>query len=622
MPPRPRIKFAPGKTYVYSGTEGVYSVIAGELLEGDSVASGGNLAYGNGSPSAGSGKDGDVYLDLTDFKVHTKNGSGWSAGSAFKGTNGTNGSAGTNGKSVRFGSGAPGSGVGDNDDVYFDLTDFKLHTKSAGSWSAGSAFKGTNGSNGAAGVNGKGIKWGNGAPVGSPGDDDDLYFDLDNLQVYPKVSGAWSNAGKKGFRGTDGSSGADGINGTKVLQGVSAPGASDGDNGDTFIDATNHKIYKKTAGSWAEQGSGFKGTNGSNGSNGTNGRRGKTTLEGDGPPGTSTNLATPTAALTAALSDESMTSADLEAGDLYVDTTNHKFYRKTALGWTARTAFKGSDGINGTKVLQGSSAPKVGDGDDGDTFIDATNHVIYKKTAGSWAEQGASFKGSAGIDGKTVLQGSSAPAGATGAVGDTFLDTTTHIVYKKTGSSTWTAQGVSFKGAAGVDGSDGSDGAGVSIYSAGLSADKSLPAETDVQLYFTDVETNLGGIVTATGSSGSGSTFTIATGKAGRYRVDLTVGVKATGTNTSSWTVDGWIEVNDVEKERGQKTGTLAGVLSSITGYKSFTVSFIGYFRVGATIKCFAKRVSTTGTISSLYANAIDKTADSGEDTTITITKL
>jgi hypothetical protein len=200
MPPRPRIKFAPGKTYVYSGTEGVYSVIAGELLEGDSVASGGNLAYGNGSPSAGNGKDGDVYLDLTDFKVHTKNGSGWSAGSAFKGTNGTNGSAGTNGKSVRFGSGAPGSGVGDNDDVYFDLTDFKLHTKSAGSWSAGSAFKGTNGSNG--------------------------------------------------------------VKGTSLLQGSAAPSNSAGDDGDTFLDAVNHTIYKKSGGVWASQGSGFKGATG------------------------------------------------------------------------------------------------------------------------------------------------------------------------------------------------------------------------------------------------------------------------------------------------------------------------------------------------------------------------
>jgi hypothetical protein len=262
MPPRPRIKFAPGKTYVYSGSEGVYSVIAGELLEGEGVTpSGGGLSFGNGSPLSLNGKDGDVYLDLTDFKVHTKNGSGWSAGSAFKGTNGTNGSAGTNGKSVRFGSGAPGSGVGDNDDVYFDLTDFKLHTKSAGSWSAGSAFKGTNGSNG---VKGTSLLQGSAAPSNSAGDDGDTFLDAVNHTIYKKSGGVWASQGSgfKGTDGTNGTNGTNGINGTKVLQGSSAPGVGDGDNGDTFIDATNHKIYKKTAGSWAEQGSGFKGATG------------------------------------------------------------------------------------------------------------------------------------------------------------------------------------------------------------------------------------------------------------------------------------------------------------------------------------------------------------------------
>lgn len=149
MPVKPRIKFAPGKTYVYSGSEGVYSVIAGELLEGEGVTpSSSGLSFGNGSPLSLNGKDGDIYLDLTDFKIHTKSAGSWSGGTVFKGTNGTNGSSGANGKSVRFGNGAPSSGLGDNDDVYFDLTDFKLHTKSAGSWSAGSAFKGTNGAAG------------------------------------------------------------------------------------------------------------------------------------------------------------------------------------------------------------------------------------------------------------------------------------------------------------------------------------------------------------------------------------------------------------------------------------------------------------------------------------------
>ena len=72
MSVKPRIKFAPGKTYTYTGTEGVYSVIAGEILEGDAVPSGGNLVFGDGAPSSGTGKTNDVYIDTTNFKLHSR----------------------------------------------------------------------------------------------------------------------------------------------------------------------------------------------------------------------------------------------------------------------------------------------------------------------------------------------------------------------------------------------------------------------------------------------------------------------------------------------------------------------------------------------------------------------
>jgi hypothetical protein len=590
MAVRPRIKFVPGKTYTYSGAEGVYSVIAGEVLEGDGVPTGGNLVFGEGAPSSGTGKTNDVYIDTTNFKLHTRGAGGWDVGAAFKGTNGTNGTngaAGINGKSVRFGNGAPSSGLGDNDDVYFDLTDFKLHTKSAGAWGSGTVFKGSNGSNGAAGVNGKGIKWGNGAPVGSPGDDDDLYFDLDNLQVYPKVSGAWSNAGKKGFRGTDGSNG---INGTKVLQGVSAPGASDGDDGDTFIDATNHKIYKKTAGSWAEQGSGFKGSKGDNGSNGTNGKRGKTTLEGDGPPGTGSNFATATAALTAALTAESMTAADLEVGDLYLDTTNHKFYRKISSGWKDRSSFRGTDGangINGTKVLQGSSAPGAGDGDDGDTFIDATNHKLYKKTAGSWAEQGSGFKGSTGAD-----------------------------------------------------------GAGVSKYSSGLGADTYLSADTTASsattlgnlgyptvLALSDVMDDVGGVVTRSShtfqrralTNSAGSKFTINT--AGRYKVDYfaTFNIDPVSASASRVEITAFI---DYSTDDGANFTTLISQTATVSTESSTAIQTTmeltktAFFPAGTSLYFKAKRGASANSVMMIItANAITK-SEIGEDTFIVITKL
>lgn len=483
MPVKPRIKFAPGKTYVYSGSEGVYSVIAGELLEGEGVTpSSSGLSFGNGSPLSLNGKDGDIYLDLTDFKIHTKSAGSWSGGTVFKGANGTNGSNGTNGKSVRFGNGAPSSGLGDNDDVYLDLTDFKVHTKSAGSWGSGSAFKGTNGSNG---------------------------------------------------------------------------------------------------------------------SNGTNGKRGKTTLEGDGPPGTSTNFATPTAALTAALTAESMTSADLEAGDLYLDTTNHKFYRKTAQGWTARTAFKGTDGINGTdgtngingtKVLQGSSAPGVGDGDDGDTFIDATNHKIYKKTAGSWSEQGNSFKG------------------ATGAGVSKFSCALTSDTYISTGATQ---------------------------SSATQTGSTVLGTTYPATLYLTDDMEDTGGIVTRSDvkyqqNSGdtlpfnlTGSKFTINT--AGRYKIEFnaTFSVQAASSSANSVDLTAFI---DYSTDGGSTYTTLvtqtATMTTASTTAAQTTLELTKTIFLPANTTIFFKAKRSTSTVNTVVSvNAITK-SEVGDDTFVVITKL
>lgn len=294
MPVKPRIKFAPGKTYVYSGSEGVYSVIAGELLEGDSVAAGGNLSHGSSTPSAGDGKDGDVYLDLTDFKVHTKSAGAWGSGTLFKGATGSAGSAGAKGD----------TGTG-----------------------------GTKGDAGNNGLRGKITLEGSGAP------------------------GTGSNLATPTAALTDALTDASLTSGDLAT-------------GDIYLDTTNHRFYKKTSLGWATRGATFVGTAGAKGDAGTTGTkgdaglRGKVTLEGAGAPGTGSNLATPTAALADALTDASLTSGDLDVGDLYLDTTNHRFYKKTALGWATRgltfvgpTGTKGDTGTTGTKGDTGTTGP-------------------------------------------------------------------------------------------------------------------------------------------------------------------------------------------------------------------------------------------------------------------------
>ena len=91
---KPKLELKPGKVYTYKGTEGVYSVVAGEVLEGDAAPT---MRYGEGPPGAGLGKEGDVYIDQQNLTLYTRGPSSWGPGKVFKGTDGKNGSNGLNG---------------------------------------------------------------------------------------------------------------------------------------------------------------------------------------------------------------------------------------------------------------------------------------------------------------------------------------------------------------------------------------------------------------------------------------------------------------------------------------------------------------------------------------------
>ena len=60
-----RKMFEENKIYTYNGTEGAYSVVMGEVLEGPGYPT---LTYGDTAPTSGSGKNGDIHIDKTNFK--------------------------------------------------------------------------------------------------------------------------------------------------------------------------------------------------------------------------------------------------------------------------------------------------------------------------------------------------------------------------------------------------------------------------------------------------------------------------------------------------------------------------------------------------------------------------
>jgi hypothetical protein len=103
------------------------------------------------------------------------------------------------------------------------------------------------------------------------------------------------------------------------------------------------------------------------------------------------------------------------------------------------------------KWFQGTAAPATGTGAIGDWFVNTSTFDIYEKTAATtWTSRG-NIKGAAGAAGAKWLQGTTAPASGTGAIGDWFINTATFDIYEKTTATVWTGRG-NIKGASGAPG--------------------------------------------------------------------------------------------------------------------------------------------------------------------------
>ena len=399
----------------------------GRLMRGNAGSNGQNgksVRFGSGPPIASLGTDDETYIDLSDFKIHTKSSGIWSGGQVFRGSNGNNG------KSIRFGSGLPSDGDGEDDEVYLDLTSFKVHSKSAGSWGSGHVFKG---SDGAAGLNGKSIKFGNGAPSDSDGDDDEVYLDLSNFKVHTKATGSWGSG--LAFKGSNGSNGRDGTDGTPGKDGISAQLTNDSDVIPTNNDGTGYD-FADTGGEFELRSSGSKIASGVTYYAGTAGTNSSVAVNG--------LTLTITSGGAYSLSGASWTQpfAKFTMRAIHDGVTYTKVYKVTkARGGVAGTngtnglpgnnGKDGTDGSNGKKVVTSSAITVSGSPvgatsygcEIGDTLLDAVNHKIYTRTNSStWTLNGSSFKGATGSAGESSLIGQLTkevaviPANSSGAV--------------------------------------------------------------------------------------------------------------------------------------------------------------------------------------------------------------
>jgi hypothetical protein len=113
-------------------------------------------------------------------------------------------------------------------------------------------------------------------------------------------------------------------------------------------------------------------------------------------------------------------------------------------------------GLAGNKFLVGDGPPGSGTGAVGDVYFDTDSKDLYgPKTSGGWGGPVANLAGGAdgadGADGASFLSGSGSPSSGLGQNGDSYVDTASGTVYKKSGGS-WSSTGMSLTGPKGDKG--------------------------------------------------------------------------------------------------------------------------------------------------------------------------
>jgi hypothetical protein len=118
---------------------------------------------------------------------------------------------------------------------------------------------------------------------------------------------------------------------------------------------------------------------------------------------------------------------------------------------------QGSAGTDGRTVLNGTINPAYALGAMGDFYINTTSNQIFgPKTASGWGI-GVSMIGAQGVDGRTILNGSTNPSFALGLVGDFYINTATSLLFGPKTSGGW-GNGLSLIGPQGPIGSQGPQG--------------------------------------------------------------------------------------------------------------------------------------------------------------------
>jgi hypothetical protein len=143
----------------------------------------------------------------------------------------------------------------------------------------------------------------------------------------------------------------------------------------------------------------------------------------------------------------------------------------------------GSDGTDGNTILYGGSDPIATTGKDGDSYINTTTHFMFGPKSGGIWPPGFSLVGPQGPRGNTVLYGSGPPTGAVGQDGDFYVDQTNHVMYGPKAAGVWPSTGTSLVGPQGPQGVPGVPGQRGSLWYEGAGPPGTISGQQEQDNY-------------------------------------------------------------------------------------------------------------------------------------------
>ena len=225
--------------------------------------------------------------------------------------------------------------------------------------------------------------------------------------------------GQDGAKGADGASGRDG---KEVLNGKVDPKATDGKDGDSFVNTETGDVFVKKNNAWEPAGNikGPKGDKGENGKDGftpevtvtdnNNGTHTITITQPDNKPSLTTIVKNGADGQTPKVKAERDEAKKQTTLTFYIDKDGDGNYTEgtdtlvqTTVVKDGQDGAKGADGASGRdgkEVLNGKVNPEASQGKDGDSFVNTETGDVFVKKDNAW-EPAGNIKGPKGEDGKT-----------------------------------------------------------------------------------------------------------------------------------------------------------------------------------------------------------------------------